>query len=57
VLNFCSSRSLGANGSSVIVKIKGIAATLLNDENDIGVETEIEEESRHYAAQFAERLA
>ncbi|KAF2795946.1 hypothetical protein K505DRAFT_301266 [Melanomma pulvis-pyrius CBS 109.77] len=57
VLNFCSSRTLEANGSSMIVKIREIAATLLNDDNDLGVATELEEQSRRYVSQFADILA
>ncbi|KAF1959491.1 hypothetical protein CC80DRAFT_489621 [Byssothecium circinans] len=55
VLHFCSSRTLEANGSSMIVKIREIAATLLN--NDLDVSSEEEEESRQYLAQFADILA
>ncbi|KAF2648085.1 hypothetical protein K491DRAFT_684989 [Lophiostoma macrostomum CBS 122681] len=56
VLNFCSSRILEANGSSMIVKIREIAATLL-DHDDVEVTCELEEQSRQYVAQFANILA
>ncbi|KAH7389277.1 hypothetical protein DE146DRAFT_758589 [Phaeosphaeria sp. MPI-PUGE-AT-0046c] len=58
VLNFCSSRTLEANGSSMIVKIREIGATLLDsDENYLEVASEQEEESRRYVAQFADILS
>ncbi|OAK96078.1 hypothetical protein IQ06DRAFT_352320 [Phaeosphaeriaceae sp. SRC1lsM3a] len=58
VLNFCSSRTLEANGSSMIVKIREIGATLLDsDDNHLDVGSEQEEESRQYVAQFADILA
>ncbi|KAF2000123.1 hypothetical protein P154DRAFT_492723 [Amniculicola lignicola CBS 123094] len=57
VLNFCSSRTLEANGTSMIVKIREIAATLLGDGNDIGVTSDLEEQSRQYVQAFAEILA
>lgn len=57
VLNFCSSRSLEANGQSVIVKIREIAATLLNNDDESEASSEQEEESRRYVAQFASILA
>ncbi|OAG11399.1 uncharacterized protein CC84DRAFT_1253872 [Paraphaeosphaeria sporulosa] len=46
VLHFCSSRSLEANGQSVIVKIREIAATLLNNDDVSKASSEQEEESR-----------
>ncbi|PVI06081.1 hypothetical protein DM02DRAFT_610044 [Periconia macrospinosa] len=55
VLTFCSTRTLEANGSSMIVKIREIAATLLD--SDLEVTSDQEEESRQYVAQFAEILA
>ncbi|KAF2445637.1 hypothetical protein P171DRAFT_484307 [Karstenula rhodostoma CBS 690.94] len=57
LLNFCSSRSLEANGQSVIVKIREIAATLLNNDDGSEAFSEQEEESRRYVAQFASILA
>ncbi|KAF2644815.1 hypothetical protein P280DRAFT_443859 [Massarina eburnea CBS 473.64] len=55
VLRFCSSRTLEANGSSMIVKIREIAATLLD--SDLEVKSDREEQSRQYVAQFADILA
>ncbi|CAI6340139.1 unnamed protein product [Periconia digitata] len=55
VLNFCSSRTLEANGSSMIVKIREIASTLLD--SDLEATSDQEAESRQYVSQFAEILA
>lgn len=57
VLNFCSSRSLEANGQSVILKIREIAATLLNNDDASEDSSEQEQESRRYVARFASILA
>lgn len=40
-----------------IVKIREIAATLLDSENDLEAASEQEENSRQYVAQFADILA
>ncbi|KAJ4303389.1 hypothetical protein N0V90_002282 [Kalmusia sp. IMI 367209] len=57
VLKFCSSRSLEANGQSVVVKIREIAATLLDSDDELESSSEQEEDSRQYVAQFANILA
>ncbi|KAF2678443.1 hypothetical protein K458DRAFT_138954 [Lentithecium fluviatile CBS 122367] len=57
VLNFCSSRTLEANGSSMIVKIREIAATLLDSDDYLETTSEQEEQSRQYVTQFADILA
>ncbi|KAF2009536.1 hypothetical protein BU24DRAFT_428433 [Aaosphaeria arxii CBS 175.79] len=57
VLHFCSTRTLEASGSSMIVKIREMAATLLDSDNDLGVPSESEEQLRRYVVQFADILA
>lgn len=57
VLNSCSPSTLEANGTSMVKKIREIAATLLNREGDQSMLSDIEERSRQYITQFVEILA
>lgn len=45
------------NDTTQIVKIREIAATLLDSDNDIGVTSELEEQSQQYVSKFADILA
>ncbi|KAH8669750.1 hypothetical protein BGZ60DRAFT_40262 [Tricladium varicosporioides] len=58
VLNYCPLQTLESNGSSMIVKIREIAATLLDNEDDDGVYiSEVAERSKRYVQSFVEILA
>ncbi|KAH6672147.1 hypothetical protein B0J14DRAFT_67975 [Halenospora varia] len=60
ILNYCPLQTLESNGSSMVVKIREIAATLLDDEedDDDGVYiSEVAERSKRYVQSFVEILA
>ncbi|KAG7112374.1 hypothetical protein HYQ45_006850 [Verticillium longisporum] len=57
VVHYCSAWTLESNGSSMIVKIREIAATLLERSEGSGVLSDVERRSREYIAQFVEILA
>ncbi|KAM0325775.1 hypothetical protein ACHAQA_007077 [Verticillium albo-atrum] len=57
VVHYCSAWTLESNGSSMIIKIREIAATLLERSEGSGILSDVERRSREYIVQFVEILA
>ncbi|KAH8879312.1 hypothetical protein GQ53DRAFT_44663 [Thozetella sp. PMI_491] len=57
ILTYYSSESLEANGESMIIKIRDIASSLLDRDEERDIAADIEERNRHYVTRFVEILA